>query len=262
MIRVENLTFYRDDLLIFDDISFEIPEHKVTAIMGPSGTGKTTLIHLMGGSLKPNAGSVCIRDAEVHKLSRDALFALRKNIGVLFQSGALFTDMSVYENVAFPLRVHTKLPEDMIRDLVLLKLESVGLRGVHSFMPSELSGGMARRVALARSIALDPNIIMYDEPFAGQDPISMGVLLSLVRKLNDNLGMTSIVVSHDLVETFSIADYVLVFAQGKIIGQGTPDELRKSKAPMLKQFVNGLPDGPVRFHHTAPSLNDDLLGKF
>ena len=261
IIRVRDLVFKRGNRYIYDRVSLDIPEGKITAIMGPSGCGKTTLLRLIGGQLTPHAGSIFVRDAEVHRLSRDALFELRSNIGTLFQSGALFTDMSVFENIAFPLRIHTNLPEDMIRDLVFLKLEAVGLRGAHRLMPSELSGGMSRRVALARAVALDPQIVMYDEPFAGQDPISMGVLLSLVRKLNDVLGLTSVVISHDLHETFSIADYVFLLADARIIAQGTPEELQEMNSPMIKQFVRGLPDGPVNFHYKSQGLDVDLLGR-
>jgi len=261
IIRVRDLVFKRGDRYIYDRVSLDIPEGKITAVMGPSGCGKTTLLRLIGGQLTPDAGSVYVRDAEVHKLNRDSLFQLRRNIGTLFQSGALFTDMSVFENVAFPLRVHTNLPEDMIRDLVLLKLEAVGLRGAYKLMPSELSGGMSRRVALARAVSLDPQIVMYDEPFTGQDPISMGVLLSLVRKLNDTLGLTSIIISHDLHETFGIADYVFLFADARIIAQGTPEELQTMHSPLVKQFVSGLPDGPVNFHYKSDGLDVDLLGR-
>lgn len=259
IIRLRDVTFKRGDRYIYDRINIDIPEGKVTAIMGPSGTGKTTLLRLIGGQLQPDMGSVFVRDTEVHSLGREALFTLRESIGTLFQSGALFTDMNVFENVAFPLRVHTKLPEDMIEDVVMLKLEAVGLRGAYNLMPSELSGGMSRRVALARAVALDPDIVLYDEPFTGQDPISMGVLLSLIRKMNQVLGLTSIVVSHDLVETLTIADYVFLIAEGKVIGEGTPQELQKMRSPMVKQFIGGFPDGPVRFHFQAPSLTDQLL---
>ena len=259
IIRVRDLTFKRGDRVIFDRINMDIPEGKITAVMGPSGTGKTTLLRLVGGQLVPDMGSVFVRDAEVQTLEREALFTLRSSIGTLFQSGALFTDMNVFENVAFPLRVHTQLPEDMVQDIVMLKLESVGLRGAYNLMPSELSGGMSRRVALARAVALDPDLVLYDEPFTGQDPISMGVLLSLIRKLNQVLGLTSIIISHDLVETLSIADYVFLLAEGKVIAQGTPQELQKMRSPMVKQFIGGLPDGPVRFHFMAPPLTEQLL---
>lgn len=229
------------------------------AIMGPSGTGKTTLLRLIGGQLRPQSGYVEVNGKQVHQLSRKQLYKSRKDMGLLFQTSALFTNLTVYENVAFPLREHTKLPESMIRDLVLMKLQAVGLRGARNLKPSELSGGMARRVALARAIALDPSLIMYDEPFTGQDPISMGVLVKLIRHLNDALGMTSVVVSHDVPETASIADYIYVISGGKIVGQGTPQTLQQDENPFVKQFVHGLPDGVVPFHYPAPDFAQDIL---
>ncbi|OUS01775.1 phospholipid ABC transporter ATP-binding protein MlaF [Gammaproteobacteria bacterium 42_54_T18] len=258
-IEVRDLTFYRGDRVIYQNVNLDIPKGKITAIMGPSGTGKTTLLRLIGGQLKPDSGTVKVDGEHIPNLTRKELFALRSRMGMLFQSGALFTDISVFENVAFPLRVHTDLPEDMIRDVVLMKLHAVGLRGARDLMPSELSGGMARRVALARAIALDPDLVMYDEPFAGQDPVAMGVVVQLIRLLNDALGHTSIIVSHDVAETASIADYIYVLADGEVIGQGTPDEVLHSDAPRLKQFMQGLPDGPVPFHFPARELCDDLL---
>ena len=258
-IEVRDLTFYRGDRVIYQNVSLDIPKGKITAIMGPSGTGKTTLLRLIGGQLKPDSGTVKVDGKHIPNLTRKELFALRSRMGMLFQSGALFTDVSVFENIAFPLRVHTDLPEDMIRDVVLMKLHAVGLRGARGLMPSELSGGMARRVALARAIALDPDLVMYDEPFAGQDPVAMGVVVQLIRLLNDALGHTSIIVSHDVTETASIADYIYVLADGEVIGQGSPDEVLHSDAPRLKQFMQGLPDGPVPFHFPARDLCDDLL---
>jgi len=258
-VEISGLSFFRGERAIFDNVDITIPKGKVTAIMGPSGTGKTTLLRLIGGQLKPDSGRIMIGDSNVAELSRSELFKVRSKMGMLFQSGALFTDLSVFENVAFPLRVHTDLPEDMIRDLVLMKLQAVGLRGARDLMPSELSGGMARRAALARAIALDPDLVMYDEPFAGQDPMAMGVLVQLIRLLNDALGHTSIVVSHDVQETASIADYIFVVADGVIIGQGSADEVLNSDLPRVRQFMQGLPDGPVPFHYPAADIFDDFL---
>ncbi len=260
-IRIEGVTFYRGDRMIFDDISMEIPRGQITAIMGPSGTGKTTLLRLIGGQLVPNAGHVYVDGQDVAALSRSELYTLRKRMGMLFQSGALLTDLSVFENVAFPLREHTRMGEDMLRDMVLMKLESVGLRGAHALMPAELSGGMARRVALARSIALDPDLIMYDEPFTGLDPITMATIVTLIRRLNDAVGITSLLVSHDIHETLSIADVVYLISEGKVVERGTPDTLSNSNSAWVKQFLQGLPDGPVPFHYPAPSLAEDFLGQ-
>jgi phospholipid/cholesterol/gamma-HCH transport system ATP-binding protein len=259
LVEIRGLTFYRGNRAIFDGISLDIPRGKVTAIMGPSGTGKTTLLRLMGGQLPPHAGSIVVDGEPVPQLSRSALYQLRKRMGMLFQSGALLTDMTVFENVAFPLREHTRLSESMIRHLVLMKLEAVGLRGARDLMPGELSGGMARRVALARAIALDPTMIMYDEPFTGQDPISKGVLVTLIKRLNDAMGLTSIIVSHDVAETASIADYIYVISNGKVVEHGSPAELGHSNSEWVNQFMNGLPDGPVPFHFNAPDYMDDLL---
>ncbi|MEH6822757.1 MAG: ATP-binding cassette domain-containing protein [Motiliproteus sp.] len=258
-IRIEGLTFSRNDRYIFRDLSMQIPRGKVTAIMGPSGTGKTTLLKLIGGQLRPDAGSVVIDGQNVPQLGRAELFNLRERMGMLFQSGALFTDMSVFDNVAFPLRVHTRLPEQMVRDLVLIKLQSVGLRGAEKLMPSELSGGMARRVALARAIALDPDLMMYDEPFTGQDPIAMGVLVKLIRSLNASLGHTAIVVSHDIQETLSIADYIYLVADAQVLAHGTPEQLLGEELPQVKQFMQGLPDGPVPFHYPATNYLQSLM---
>ena len=259
LVEVEGLHFSRGEKRIFRGVELQIPHGRITAIMGPSGTGKTTLLKLIGGQLVPDAGRVLIDGQDVHALSRKALFALRRRMGMLFQSGALFSDLSVFENVAFPLRVHTDLPEAMIRDLVLLKLQAVGLRGARELMPSELSGGMARRVALARAIALDPELVLYDEPFVGQDPISKGVLVQLIRELNEALGLTSVVVSHDIQETLSIADYVYVIADGQVMAHGTPTSLNVNEDPRVRQFVHGEPDGPVPFHYPAPEFLHDIL---
>lgn len=259
LVEIRGLRFARGSRLIFDGVDLDIPRGKVTAIMGPSGTGKTTLLKLIGGQLRPLSGTIRVDGEEVHKLSRDKLYRLRKRMGLLFQSGALLTDLDVFENVAFPLREHTNLPESMIRDLVLMKLEAVGLRGARHLATSELSGGMARRVALARAIALDPMMIMYDEPFTGQDPISMGVLVNLIRRLNDALDLTSIVVSHDVKETAAISDYIYLLSGGKVVGQGTPEEIDRSESPWAQQFMQGLPDGPVPFHYAAEDYARDLL---
>ena len=259
IVEIRNMTFTRGSRKIFDDISLKIPRGKVTAIMGPSGTGKTTLLKLIGGQLLPDCGEILLDGKNIPTLQRKDLFIVRERMGMLFQSGALFTDMNVFDNVAFPIRVHTELPEVMIRDVVLMKLQAVGLRGAFSLMPSELSGGMARRVALARAISLDPDIVMYDEPFTGQDPIAMGVLVNLIKRLNQALGHTSIIVSHDIQETLSIADYLYVLSDGKIIAQGTPEMLKQQDSDQVRQFVDGLPDGPVPFHYPAPNLLDDLM---
>ncbi|MFZ5467122.1 MAG: ABC transporter ATP-binding protein [Pseudomonadota bacterium] len=260
LIEVCNLTFRRGSKVIFDDLSLTIPRGSVAAIMGPSGTGKTTLLKLIGGQLRPDRGEVWVDGVNVHKLRHAELFELRKRMGMLFQHGALLTDLSVFENVAFPLREHTRLPESMIRDLVLMKLNAVGLRGARDLMPAELSGGMARRVALARAIAMDPMLVMYDEPFTGQDPITLGVLVRLIRSLNDALGLTSILVSHDVAEATSIADRVYVLAGGKVVASGSAEEVNASDSPWVRQFMQGLPDGPVPFHYPAPPLAGDFLG--
>lgn len=261
VISIRNLVFRRGARKIFDGVSLDIPRGKITAIMGPSGTGKTTLLKIIGGQLRPDSGTVLVEGQNVHGLGLKPLYELRKRMGMLFQTGALLTDLSVYENVAFPLREHTKLPESMIRTLVLMKLQAVGLRGARDLMPAQLSGGMARRVALARAIALDPMLIMYDEPFTGQDPISMGVLVKLIHDLNDELGLTSIVVSHDVKETAAIADYIYLVSEGKVVGQGTPAELDRSDSPWVGQFMHGLADGPVPFHYPAPDYTADLLAE-
>jgi phospholipid/cholesterol/gamma-HCH transport system ATP-binding protein len=260
LVEISGLQFAHGARPVFSGVDIAIARGRVTAIMGPSGSGKTTLLRLIGGQLRPDAGRVVVDGRSVPELSHAGLYRLRKRIGMLFQSGALLTDLSVFDNVAFPLREHTRLPERMIRQLVLMKLQAVGLRGAHGLMPNQLSGGMARRVALARAIALDPMMIMYDEPFAGQDPISMGILLKLIRLINDALGLTSIVVSHDVRETASIADYVYVLAEGRVVADGTPERLGQSRSEWVRQFLNGLPDGPVPFHYPAPDYAQDLLG--
>ena len=230
---------------ILDGVELKLPKGALVALMGGSGSGKTTILRLLGGQIRPQLGSVRVAGLEVPSLGHRDLFALRRRMGMLFQFGALFTDMSVFDNVAFPLREHSRLPEPTIRDLALLKLNAVGLRGAAALMPSEISGGMARRVALARAIALDPDLIMYDEPFAGLDPISLGVTANLIRRLNDALGATSIIVTHDVEESLAIVDYVYFLAEGKIVAKGTPDEIRASELPYVRQFVHGLTDGPL-----------------
>jgi len=253
------MSFSRGSRKIFDDISLDIPRGKVTAIMGPSGTGKTTLLKLIGGQLKPEQGTIKMDGNNVHQLSRKDLYQLRKRMGMLFQSGALLTDINVFDNIAYPLREHTDLDESMIRSLVLMKLNAVGLRGARDLMPSELSGGMSRRVALARAIALDPVMVMYDEPFTGQDPISMGVLVNLIHRMNQHLHLSSIVVSHDVPETMSISDHIYLISGGKIVAEGSPDELNNSDDPWVRQFIAGEADGPVPFHFSAEPLMQDLL---
>ena len=246
------------DRVILNRVTLSVPRGKVTALMGASGGGKTTVLRLIGGQQKANSGEVLFDDNDVGKLAQPALYAARRRMGMLFQFGALFTDLSVFDNVAFPLREHTPLSDRLIRDIVLMKLNAVGLRGARDLMPSEISGGMARRVALARAIVLDPELIMYDEPFAGLDPISLGTAAQLIRQLNDTLGITSIVVSHDLQETFQIADKVIILANGGIAAQGTPDEVRHSTDPLVHQFVNALAEGPVKFHYPGPNVAADF----
>lgn len=259
LVTINNLTFKRGERVIYDDISLAIPKGKVTAIMGPSGIGKTTLLRLIGGQIRPESGQILFAGKDIPQLSRKELYETRKRMSMLFQSGALFTDMNVYDNIAFPIREHSNLPEAIIEKIVLMKLEAVGLRGARELQPNELSGGMARRVALARSIALDPELILYDEPFAGQDPISMGVIVRLIRSLSDALGLTSVVVSHDVPEVMSIADYIYIIAEQKIIGQGTPEQIRQDDSALVKQFVQGEADGPVPFHFPAPSYQQELV---
>lgn len=260
LIRIRGLHFRRDEQVIFDGVDLDIPRGLVTAIMGPSGTGKTTLLKLIAGQLRPDAGRILVDGQDVHRLPHRQLFQLRTRMGMLFQSGALLTDLNVFDNVAYPLREHTQLQESVIRKLVLCKLQAVGLRGARDLMPSELSGGMARRVALARAMALDPMVIFYDEPFTGQDPISMGVLGLLIRTLNDASGMTSILVSHDVRETAAIADRIHVIANGRVMASGDTRTVMHSSSAWVSQFIQGLPDGPVHFHYPAPPLVADLMG--
>lgn len=260
LVEISGMSFIHENgKVIFQDVDIAIPRGKITAIMGPSGTGKTTLLRLIGGQLTPTSGTVRVAGEIIHELSYKALYQLRKRMGMLFQSGGLFTHLDVFENVAFPLREHTKLSESMIHTIVMMKLQMVGLRGAATLQPGELSGGMARRVALARAIAFDPELILYDEPFTGQDPISMAVLVKLIRTLNDALGLTTIIVSHDVQEALSIADYVCVISDKKIIGRGTPSEILNDSSTMLQQFIKGLPDGPVPFHYPAKPIAEDFL---
>lgn len=259
LVTVKQLTFSRGERKIFDDVNLHVPKGKVTAIMGPSGIGKTTLLRLIGGQIYPDSGEIWFDGHNIPALSRSKLYQERKKMSMLFQSGALFTDLNVFDNVAFPLREHTQLEESLIRTLVLLKLEAVGLRGAAELMPSELSGGMARRAALARAIALDPDLIMFDEPFVGQDPITMGVLVELIRNLNQALGVTSIVVSHDVPEVMSIADWCYILANGKVVACGTPEELRDNPDPQVQQFLKGEADGPVPFSYPSQPLAKELF---
>ena len=284
LVELKNLTFGYGERVILDDVSLTIPRGKVTALMGASGGGKTTVLRLIGGQCKalkgqlllapqlaespaasqppsPTASPHAMPPQDIGQLNAKDLYAARRRMGMLFQFGALFTDLSVFDNVAFPLREHTDLSEPLIRDIVLMKLGAVGLRGARDLAPSEISGGMARRVALARAMALDPELIMYDEPFSGLDPISLGTAARLIRQLNDAMGLTSIVVSHDLDETFGIADKVIILANGKIAAEGTPDEVRHSSNPLVHQFVNALPDGPVQFHYPGPSVDQDFSAR-
>lgn len=258
-VEIKNLFFSLDEHCIFDGIDMVVKQGKITAIMGPSGSGKTTLLRLIGAQLRPDSGQIYVNGQNIHRLSRKSLYETRRNMGLLFQSSALFTHLSVFENVAFPLREHTELNASMIRNIVLMKLEAVGLRGAAHLMPAQLSGGMCRRVALARTIALDPVLMMYDEPFTGQDPISMGVLVRLIQRLNQLLHTTTIIVSHDVEETCSIADYIYLISGGKIIGQGTPDELKRSIEPQIRQFMHGEADGVVPFHYPAKPYTEELL---
>lgn len=259
LVEVRDLVYARGSKTIFEGIDITIRKGKITGIMGPSGTGKTTLLKLISGLLVPDEGTIHVWGEDIHRMSHHRLYAVRRKMGMLFQSGALLTDMTVFENIALPLQEHTRLPASMIHDIVLLKLEAVGLRGARDMMPAQLSGGMARRVALARAIVLDPQLISYDEPFTGQDPISKGVLVQLIRLLNDALGMTSILVSHDIKETLSISDYIYIISNGRIISQGTPEQIRKSQSPWVQQFLLGLPDGPVPFHYPGIDYAQELM---
>lgn len=259
LVDIEDLRFNYDGRPVLEGINMKIPRGKVVAIMGGSGCGKTTLLRCIGGQLRPTGGRVRLEKHQVCEMSLQELYGLRRKMGMLFQFGALFTDMSVFDNVAFPMREHTDMSEEMIRDLVLMKLEAVGLRGAHKLMPGELSGGMARRVALARAVALDPMLMMYDEPFAGLDPIGLGVIGQLIRKLNDALGATSIMVTHDVQESLLIVDYIYFVSGGRIVAEGTPDEIRASKDPFVYQFVHAAAEGPVRFDYPAPTVQQEFL---
>lgn len=258
LVEIHDMSFYRGSRPIYKNMNLTVPKGKVTAIMGPSGIGKTTLLKLIGGQLKPQSGTILFDGENIPSLSRSKLYQVRKRMSMLFQSGALFTDLTVFENVAYPIREHLDLPEPILRNLVLMKLQSVGLRGAAELMPSELSGGMARRAALARAIALDPDLIMFDEPFAGQDPISMGVIVKLIAEINQSLGLTCIVVTHDVNEVLTIADYVYIIAEKHIIAGGTAEEIRRNNDPRVKQFLDGLADGPVPFHYPAEDYKTDL----
>ena len=258
LVDVDSVTFSYGRRAVLKGITMRVERGRVVAIMGGSGCGKTTLLRLIGGQLRPTGGSINVAGEAVHELDTEGLYRMRRKMSMLFQFGALFTDLTVFENVAFPLREHTKLPETMIRDLVFLKLEAVGLRGAHRLMPAELSGGMARRAALARAVVLDPMLVLYDEPFAGLDPIALAVIGQLIRKLNDALGATSIVVSHDVHECLEIVDYLYFVSEGRIVGEGTPDEVRRSTDPFVRQFVHGETDGPVPFHVAAPAYAADV----
>jgi phospholipid/cholesterol/gamma-HCH transport system ATP-binding protein len=261
LVRIRGLHFRFGPRVIFDGADFDFARGKVTAVMGPSGIGKTTLLRIMGGQYKPDAGTVHVDGIDVPALKRRELFEYRKSLALMFQNGALLTDLNVFDNVAFPLREHTRLPESMIADLVLMKLHAVGLRGARDLFPEECSGGMQRRIAFARAVALDPMLVMYDEPFTGQDPINLGVLARLVRKLNDALGTTSVIVSHDVAETLDISDYVYLISDGKVAAQGTPEQIRASGEGSIRQFLEGEADGPVPFHVKAPDYKADLMGE-
>ena len=258
LVELRNLTFGYGERVILNDISLSIPRGKVTALLGVSGGGKTTILRLIGGQNRAQSGQLLFDGQDVTPMDQPQIYAARRRMGMLFQFGALFADLNVFENVAFPLREHTDLPEVLIRDIVLMKLNAVGLRGARDLMPSEVSGGMARRIALARAIALDPELVMYDEPFSGLDPISLGTAANLIRHLNDSLGLTSLFVSHELEQTFAIADHVIILANGKVAVQGTPDEVRQSTDPLVYQYVHALPDGPVRFDYPGVTVEQDF----
>jgi len=258
LVEFKNLSFGYGERVILEGVSLVVPRGKVTALMGASGGGKTTILRLIGGQNRAQSGQLLFDGDDVTPMNQSQMYAARRRMGMLFQFGALFADLSVFDNVAFPLREHTDLPEALVRDIVLMKLNAVGLRGARDLMPSEVSGGMARRIALARAIALDPDLVMYDEPFSGLDPISLGTAARLIRQLNDTMGLTSIFVSHELEQTFAIADHVIILANGKIAAQGTPDHVRHSTDPLVYQYVNALSDGPVRFHYPAVSVEHDF----
>jgi phospholipid/cholesterol/gamma-HCH transport system ATP-binding protein len=258
LVELSDLTFGYGERVILDNISLSVPRGKVTALMGASGGGKTTILRLIGGQNKAQKGQLLFDGQDVTPMNQSQIYVARRRMGMLFQFGALFADLSVFENVAFPLREHTDLPEALIRDIVLMKLNAVGLRGARDLMPSEVSGGMARRIALARAIALDPELVMYDEPFSGLDPISLGTAARLIRQLNDSMGLTSIFVSHEVEQTFAIADHVIILANGGIAAQGTPQQVRESTDPLVYQYINALPDGPVRFHYPGLSVAEDF----
>jgi phospholipid/cholesterol/gamma-HCH transport system ATP-binding protein len=258
VVEVSELHFSYGALKVFGGLTLDIPKGQVVAILGASGCGKSTLLKLIGGQLRPSRGRIKVRGEDVHQLDSDALYRLRLEMGMMFQTSGLFSDLSVYENIAFPIRENFDLPEELVRRLVLMKLHAVGLRGARDMRPNDLSGGMTRRVALARAIATDPKLMMYDEPFAGLDPISLNQVGVLIRELNQALGLTSLLVTYDVLEALKIADYVYVIYDGTVLGQGTPDQIRASENPFLKQFLKALPDGPVRFHFPGPSLAEDL----
>ena len=258
IVELHNLTFGYGERVVLHDVSLRVPRGKITALIGPMGAGKTTTLRLIGGQHRAQSGEVLFEGQDVARMDQKQLYAMRRRMGMLFQFGALFADISVLENVAFPLREHTSLPEALIRDIVLMKLHAVGLRGARDLMPSDLSGGMTRRVALARAIALDPDLVIYDEPFSGLDPISLHTVAQLIRQLNDSLSLSSIFVSHEIEQTFEIADHVIVMAEGKVVAEGSPDEMRNSSDPMVHQYVNSLPDGPVGFHYPRVPIEQDL----
>ena len=258
LVELRDLTFGYGARIILEGLSLQVPRGKVTALMGVSGGGKTTVLRLIGGQYRAQQGAVLFDGQDVTQMKQSELYAARRRMGMLFQFGALFTDMSVFDNVAFPLREHTSPPEVLIRDIVLMKLQAVGLRGARDLMPSEVSGGMARRIALARAIALDPELVMYDEPFSGLDPISLGTSAHLIRQLNDTMGLTSIFVSHELEQTFGIADHVVILANGRVATEGTPQHVRESTDPLVYQYVHAQTDGPVRFHYPAPDMAQDF----
>ena len=258
LVDIADVSFSHGKRQVLKGLNLRIPRGKLVAILGASGCGKTTLLQLIGGQATPSSGTVRVDGQVVHELDNDALYKLRRRMGMMFQAGGLFSDLTVFENLAFPLREHTKLSEELIRQIVLIKLHSVGLRGAYGLMPSELSGGMARRVALARAIVLDPVLSMYDEPFAGLDPISLNVIAGLIRKMNDALGTTSIVVTYDVSESLKLVDYVYVIADGAVVGQGTPDEMMASDDPVVHQFMHAQPDGPIKFHYPNRPIGEEL----